>query len=73
MKGLNFWADRPSLRIVLMLVFFFSGVALVIGGFRMTGDIVGLALMLVGLVFLLATLFLYNKPFETPKGKREKP
>ena len=43
-----------------MLLFFAVGVALTIVGWKMTGELLGLGLMLVGVVFLLADLFVYN-------------
>ena len=43
-----------------MLLFFAVGVALTIVGWKMTGELLGLGLMLVGVVFLLAALFVYN-------------
>ena len=46
--------------------------ALVIGGWKMTGQLAGLGIMLVGLVLLLTALLLYNKPFEEPKDKTKK-
>ena len=49
-----------------------AGLALVIGGWKMTGQLAGLGIMLVGLVLLLTALLLYNKPFEEPKDKTEK-
>lgn len=36
----------------------------------MTGDLMGLFLMIIGLVFLLAAIMIYNKPFEDPKSRR---
>ena len=50
-----------------MIVFFVAGLAMVIGGCRMTGKIPGLGLMILGLALLLAALMIYNKPFEDSK------
>ncbi len=47
-----------------MIAFFAAGLVLLIAGWHITGSIVGLGLMLVGVVLLLTTLFVYNKPFE---------
>ena len=57
---MKFWKNHPILRAVLMLLFFAVGVALTIVGWKMTGELLGLGLMLVGVVFLLAALFVYN-------------
>ena len=58
--NMKFWKNHPILRAVLMLLFFAVGVALTIVGWKMTGELLGLGLMLVGVVFLLAALFVYN-------------
>ena len=49
-----------------------AGLALVIGGWKMTGQLAGLGIMLIGLVLLLTALLLYNKPFEEAKDKKNK-
>lgn len=67
---MKFWKEHVSLRIWLIVVLFFAGMTLVIGGWKMTGDSMGLLVMIVGLVFLLAAIMIYNKPFEDPKGER---
>ena len=64
---MKFWKDHAALRATLMLAFFIIGVALLIVGWRMTGELAGLGLMLVGVILLVTTFMLYNKPFETPK------
>ena len=66
---MKFWKDHAALRIVLMLAFFIAGIVLLIVGWRMTGELLGLGLMLVGVIFLVTTFMLYNKPFETTKEK----
>ena len=57
---MNFWKNHLSLRAVLILLFFVAGVALTIVGWKMTGQLLGLGIMLVGVIFLLTALFLYN-------------
>jgi len=57
---MNFWKDHRPLRVALIAVFFAVGLALVLGGWRMTGKLGGLGLMLVGVILLLAALFVYN-------------
>lgn len=66
---MKFWKEHVSLRIWLIAVLFFAGMLLVIGGWKMTGDSMGLLLMIMGLAFLLTAIMVYNKPFEDyPKG-----
>ena len=57
---MNFWKNHTTLRSVLIAVFFVIGIVLTISGWKMTGKLVGLGLMLVGIVFLLTALFVYN-------------
>lgn len=64
---MKFWKEHASLRVTIIAVFFVVGLALVIGGWKMTGKLAGLGIMLVGLVLLLAAILVYNKPFEDPK------
>lgn len=61
---MKFWKEHASLRLVIMIVFFVAGLALVAFGWTMTGEAAGLLIMLVGLVLLLAALLVYNKAFE---------
>ncbi len=56
-----------GLRAVLMAVFFVAGLALIIVGWKMTGQLLGLGLMIVGLILLLTALLFYNKIYEEPK------
>ena len=64
---MRFWREHGKLRIITMIVFFGAGLAMVIGGWKLTGKITGLGIMILGLVFLLSALMIYNKPFEDPK------
>ena len=57
---MNFWKNHAALRAVLIAVFFVLGMVLTIAGWKMTGQLVGLGIMLVGMVFLLTALFVYN-------------
>jgi ATP/ADP translocase len=59
---MNFWKNHASLRAVLIAIFFVLGLTLTIVGWKMTGQLNGLILMLVGMVFLLTALFVYNAP-----------
>ena len=60
---MNFWKNHATLRGVLIALFFVLGMILTIVGWRMTGELAGLGLMLVGMVLLLTALFVYNAPY----------
>jgi len=57
---MNFWKNHTTLRLVLIALFFVIGMVLTIVGWKMTGQLLGLGLMLIGMVFLLTALFVYN-------------
>lgn len=57
---MNFWKNHTTLRAVLIAIFFVVGMVLTLAGWKMTGKLLGLGLMLVGIVFLLVALFVYN-------------
>ena len=57
---MNFWKNHTTLRAVLIGLFFVLGMILTITGWKMTGKLLGLGLMLVGIVLLLVALFVYN-------------
>ena len=57
---MNFWKNHLILRAVLIALFFVVGVVLTIVGWTMTGQLLGLGIMLVGTVFLLTAIFVYN-------------
>ena len=59
-----YWKNRPALRILLMLVLFVLSIALVIAGWKMTGQLAGLGIMLVGVALLLAVLAIYNATYQ---------
>lgn len=67
---MEFWKEHVKLRMVVIAILFVSGLAMIIGGWKMTGKLAGLGWMLLGVVFLLAALLVYNKPFESPKRKK---
>ena len=69
---MEFWKKYPSLRIALMLITFVAGFVLLIAGWKMTGQMKGLGLMLVGLALLLCTLYLYNTRFADPPERKAK-
>ena len=60
---MNFWKNHAALRGVLIALFFVLGRVLTIVGWKMTGKLEGLGLMLVGIVLLLTALFVYNAPY----------
>ena len=61
---MNFWKEHTTLRGVLILLFFVIGMILTIAGWKMTGKLEGLGLMLVGIIFLLVALFVYNAAYK---------
>ena len=60
---MNFWKNHASLRAILIVLFFVIGMVLTIAGWKMTGQLKGLGIMMVGIVFLLTALFVYNAPY----------
>jgi formate/nitrite transporter FocA (FNT family) len=64
---MKFWKEHGTLRIAAITACFVLGLSLVLGGWVQTGKLPGLVTMMVGLVFLLAAIMIYNKPFEDPK------
>ena len=57
---MNFWKNHLILRTVLIALFFVVGLVLTIVGWTMTGQLLGLGIMLIGTVFLLTAIFVYN-------------
>ncbi len=57
---MNFWKNHLQLRAVLITLFFVAGMTLTVVGWKMTGQLKGLGLMLLGIIFLLCALFVYN-------------
>ncbi|MCI2046549.1 MAG: hypothetical protein LKJ90_02380 [Faecalibacterium sp.] len=60
----KFWKTHTALRMILTAAAFAAGLALLIAGWRMTGQMSGLLWMLAGLVLLLAALWLYNAAYK---------
>ena len=60
----TFWKTHPALRIMLMIVLFVLSIALVVAGWKMTGQLAGLGIMLVAVALLLAVLALYNAAYD---------
>lgn len=59
----KFLKEHTALRISLIALCFVVGMVLLVMGWKMTGQMKGLVLMIVGVVVLLASLWLYNRPF----------
>ena len=60
----TFWKTHPAVRIGLMIVLFVLSIALVVAGWKMTGQLAGLGIMLVGVALLLAVLAIYNAIYQ---------
>ena len=60
----TFWKTHPALRIMLMIVLFVLSIALVVAGWKMTGQLAGLGIMLVGVALLLAVLAINNATYQ---------
>lgn len=60
---MEFWKKHPVLRIVLMAVLFAAAMALVVAGWKMTGELAGLGIMVAGVFLLLVVLAIYNEPY----------
>ena len=58
------WKKFASLRAILIALFFVAGIVLTIVGWKMTGELLGLGIMCVGVIFLLTALFVYNAPYK---------
>lgn len=61
---MNFWKEHTTLRGILILLFFVIGLVLTIVGWKMTGQLKGLIIMIVGVISLLTALFVYNAPYK---------
>ena len=61
---MNFWKNHLTLRAVLIVLFFVLGMVLTIAGWKMTGKLLGLGMMLIGVIFLLVALFVYNAMYK---------
>ncbi len=58
---MNFLKNNEKLRLVIIAVLFLMGLVLTFAGWKMTGKLLGLGIMIVGIIFLLAALLVYNK------------
>ena len=57
------WKKQEKLRALLIGLFFVLGLILTFVGWKMTGKLLGLGIMCVGMILLLAALFVYNAPY----------
>lgn len=67
---MNFWKKHEKFRLVVIAVMAVLGVVLTIVGWKMTGDLLGLGIMVGGIVCLLVALGVYNAPFATSSKKK---
>ena len=58
------WKKLATLRVILISLFFVAGIVLTIVGWKMTGELLGLGIMCIGIIFLLTALFVYNAPYK---------
>ena len=61
---MNFWKNHTTLRFTLIVLFFVVGLVLTVAGWKMTGQLAGLGIMLVGMICLLTAMFLYNAAYK---------
>ncbi len=61
---MNFWKNHKKLRALLVALFFIAGIVLTIVGWKMTGKLAGLGIMIVGMICLLTALFVYNASYK---------
>ena len=67
---MEFMKENPKIRVILIAVSFLLALFFVITGWKMTGQMIGLIKMLVGVAFLLVALKAYNIAYEDPKKKK---
>lgn len=58
------WKQHEKLRLLFIAVFFVLGLALTIAGWKMTGKLAGLGIMVLGMICLLTALLLYNAAYK---------
>ena len=60
----NYWKEHVALRVTLIALAFVLGMVLIVAGWKMTGELKGLGIMIIGIILLLLSLFIYNRPYE---------
>ena len=61
---MKFWKEHVKLRAAIIVVLFVVGLALTLVGWKMTGKLEGLGLMIVGIILLLTALLVYNAAYK---------
>ena len=61
---MKFWKEHAAFRITLISILVVIGLFLVIFGWKMTGTMTGLIIMLVGMALLLTGLGIYNAQYK---------
>lgn len=61
---MGFLKDHGKLRVALICLFFVLGIVLTIVGWKMTGELLGLGIMILGIIFLLTALLVYNAGYK---------
>ncbi len=60
---MKFLKDNHKLRVAIIALLFILGLVLTYVGWKMTGKLEGLGLMILGMTFLLSALLVYNKAY----------
>ena len=60
---MKFLKDHHKLRVLIITLLFVIGLVLTFIGWSMTGQLLGLGIMVVGIIFLLTSIFVYNKAY----------
>lgn len=66
----NFLKENEKLRMILIAVLFVVSFVMLISGWKMTGQLAGLGIMVIGVFVLVLALMVYNAPFTEPKKKK---
>lgn len=66
----KFLKENEKLRMILIAVLFVVSFVMLISGWKMTGQLAGLGIMVIGVFALVFALMIYNVPFTEPKKKK---
>lgn len=66
---MKFLKEHNWIRTALVAVFFVIGMVLTIFGWKMTGELLGLGIMIVGIILMLTGLFVYNSQYKIRNKK----
>lgn len=61
---MKFWKNHAALRVFVIAVLAVLGVVLTIVGWKMTGQLLGLGIMIIGIICLLTALLVYNAAYK---------